>query len=98
MPHFLILAEDRAEAGDDRLAHRQEHIEYWNSKPGVVKVAGAILDGDRARGSALLVEAQDEARARQMLAEDPFARHGVFQAEVTVMAVRPAIGDWLPTE
>lgn len=97
LPHYLILANDRADAVADRLAHRQEHIDYWNGKPAVVKVGGAMLDEDRATGSALLVEAKDEAEARALVAGDPFTRHGVFAGTPTVIAVRPAIGEWVPT-
>jgi hypothetical protein len=97
LPHFLILATDRADADADRLTHRQEHIDYWNGKPGVVKVGGAMLDGARVSGSALLVEAADEDAARALLADDPFSRQGVFASAATIISVRPAIGDWLRT-
>lgn len=96
MAYFLILADDRADGLDDRLAHRQEHIDYWNGKPGAVKVAGAMLDGDRPRGSAFLIEADSEADARALLADDPFMLHGIFAGTTQVIAIRPAIGAWLP--
>lgn len=96
VPYFLILAEDRGDGLDDRLAHRQEHIDYWNAQTGVVKVAGAMLGGDRPNGSVLLIEAQDEPAARALLERDPFTREGVFSGQNQVIAMRPAIGDWFP--
>ena len=96
MAYFLILAKDRLDALADRIAHRQEHIDYWTGNPGVVKVAGAMLDGEAPCGSALLIEADSESAARALLARDPFSIHGIFSADVQVTTVRPAIGDWLP--
>ena len=96
MPYYLILAPDRPDALDDRLARRQAHIDYWIAKQGSVKVGGAMLDGDRPYGSTFLIEARDEVDARALLAGDPFTQHGVFADSVQVIAIRPAIGDWLP--
>ena len=96
MPHFLILSPDRPDSLDQRLAHRQEHIDYWSDKPGVVKVAGAMLEGDRPNGSAFLLEADDEAAARALVADDPFTRHGIFAGDIRIVAMRPAIGEWVP--
>ena len=97
MPYYLILAPDRPDALDDRLTRRQAHLDYWKTKQGSVKVAGAMLDGDRPCGSTFLIEARDEADARALLAEDPFTQHGVFLDDAKVISIRPAIGDWLPT-
>ncbi len=98
MAYFLILAEDRPDALNQRLELRAEHIEYWGNAQGAVKVAGAMLNQDTPCGSAFLLEARDEAEARAMLAGDPFTTRGLFSGEPRVMAVRPAIGDWLPAK
>lgn len=96
MAYFLVLAKDRAEAHEARLAHRQDHLDYWNGQMAQVKVAGAMLDGDRPMGSAFLIEAADEAEAQALLTADPFTTAGIFSANVQIIAMRPAIGDWLP--
>lgn len=93
---FLILAADRPGQLDRRLEHRQRHLDYWNGLPGTVKVAGAMLAGDSPRGSAFLIEAEDEAAARRLLAGDPFTTEGIFGDDIRIEAVRPAIGDWKP--
>lgn len=94
--YFLILAADKPGALDLRLHHRQRHIDYWSGLPGTVKVAGAMLDGDTPKGSSFLIEAEDEATARALLAADPFTTEGVFGDDIRIEAVRPAIGDWKP--
>lgn len=96
MAFFLLLCRDRPDATASRAEHRQRHLDYWADLPGVVKVAGAMLDGDRPTGSTFLVDAPDEASARQWLAGDPFATEGVFGDSIDVIRVRPAIGAWLP--
>lgn len=98
MPHFLILAPDRADSLDLRLAQRQAHLDYWGGLPGVVKVAGAMLDGDRPTGSSFLIETTNLTAAEALLANDPFTLAGVFDGTHRIVAVRPAIGDWLPAQ
>ena len=93
---FLILAADRPGHLDRRREHRQRHLDYWNGLPGTVKVAGAMLDGDSPKGSAFLIEAEDEAAARRLLAGDPFTTEGIFGDDIRIEAVRPAIGAWKP--
>lgn len=93
---FIIMAHDAAGALDKRLATRQEHIDYWLDQGDTVKVAGAMLDGDTAAGSAFLIEADDEAAARALLAADPFSVHGVFGQDIVVQAIRPGLGVWNP--
>lgn len=96
MAFFIILAIDRADALAQRIALRDNHLAYWAGTGDAVKVAGAMLDGDIPAGSVFLIEATDEAEARTLLANDPFARDGIFSEDVRLVRVRPAIGEWLP--
>ena len=96
MPFYMILSPDREGALSERLAHRQEHLQYWGAKSGVVKVAGAILGPDGPRGSSFLLETDGEDQARALIADDPFSRRGVFAGGISLVEVRPAIGDWVP--
>ncbi|QQV77670.1 YciI family protein [Sphingomonas aliaeris] len=97
MPYFLILAPDRPGALDLRIAHRQDHLDYWAARRDVVKVAGAMLDEDRPCGSSFLIETSDLAAAQALIAGDPFTAAGIFAGTEQIVAIRPAIGEWLPT-
>lgn len=91
---FLVLAADRPGQLERRLEHRHRHLDYWKGRPGAVKVAGAMLDGDNPKGSAFLIEAVDEAAVRRLIAEDPFTSEGIFDDDIRIEAFRPAIGEW----
>jgi uncharacterized protein YciI len=96
MAFFLMLCRDRPGAAPVRATHRQRPVDYWLGIPGAVKVAGAIMDGDQPIGSSILIEAADETTARQLVAGDPFTTEGVFADPPEAIAVRPAIGAWIP--
>lgn len=95
---FIILAADKPGALPLRLQHRQRHLDYWLEKGAAVKVAGAMLDGDKPasdpQGSSFLLEAEDESAVRALLAGDPFTTEGVFTGDFVIQPVRPAIGEW----
>ena len=97
---FIILASDRPGALERRLAHRQRHIDYWNSLPGVVRIGGAMLSDDTGaatpKGSAFIIEAGSLDAARALLAADPFTTEGVFGGDARIEVLRPGIGDWKP--
>jgi uncharacterized protein YciI len=60
---FIILANDRPGALETRPKHRQRHLDCWNSHPGVVKVAVAMLSDETEagapKGSAFILEAEN---------------------------------------
>lgn len=77
--YFIATLEDHDGALPLRLATRPAHLEWLKTAP--VPVAGPFLDekGEMS-GSMLIVEAEDEAAARAVLAEDPYAKAGLFRA------------------
>lgn len=95
---FLILARDRAGMLPRRLEHRQRHLDYWIAQGDCLKVAGAMLDGDGPDappiGSSFLLEATDADNARRLIAADPFMTEGIFETDIIVQPVRPALGVW----
>jgi uncharacterized protein YciI len=97
---FVILATDRPGALDQRLAHRQKHLDYWNGMPGVVRIGGPMLSDDSTgatpKGSTFIVEAENLQAARKLIAEDPFMKEGIFGDDVRIEVLRPTIGDWKP--
>jgi len=98
--YFLIAAADKPGMLEQRIAHRQAHLDYWNGLAGTVKVAGAMLTGDDSdatpKGSAFIIEAESLAAARALLAADPFTVQGIFGDDIRIEVMRPAIGDWFP--
>ncbi len=82
--HFVAILTDRDDGLPVRLENRPAHIE-WLKAAGVA-IAGPFLDakGDMV-GSLLIIEADDEAGARDILAGDPYAKAGLFKESV----VRP---------
>lgn len=86
MKHFLIqYRPPRATFVDDATAQEsaviEQHFRYLKSlqSDGRLQLAGRIEDG---RLGIALIEAVDEANARQIMEMDPAVREGVFSAEV----------------
>jgi uncharacterized protein YciI len=100
MMHFIVLARDNAGAGERRQSHRQEHLDYWLSQGAALLVAGAMMsdDGESAEpvGSSYLLAAESEQQVLQLVAGDPFTRHGIFDGAPQVQRIRPAIGTLWP--
>lgn len=96
--YFIVLAADRPNSLDRRIEHRQRHVDYWIAQGSIVKVAGAMLDGDGPDaapiGSSFLLEADDEAAVRALLSRDPFTLEQIFTGDFAVQPVRPALGVW----
>jgi len=87
--HFVALSKDRANGLETRLANRPAHLDFLKAHRERIKIGGPLLspDGERMIGSMLIVEAENEAEARALLAEDPYAKAGLFQ-EVSVLPWR----------
>jgi uncharacterized protein YciI len=80
--HFVALSRDRADGLEARLANRPAHLEFLKAHPDRIEIGGPLLasDGERMIGSMLIIEAENEAEARALLAEDPYAKAGLFQS------------------
>lgn len=81
---YLVIAKDGRDetAPARRLAVRERHLEGARAlaEAGVLHVAGAILDEVGTMiGSAMVIEAADEASLRALLEDDVYAREGVWQ-------------------
>jgi uncharacterized protein len=82
---FVVIAKDGTDA--DAPARRQrvraDHLEGAQAlaASGALQVGGALLDdGGRMIGSALIIEANDEAGLRALLEADVYHRAGVWQS------------------
>lgn len=75
--HFVFYGKDKADSLDLRLSNRPAHVEWLKSSP--IPVAGPILDGNgNPSGSMVICEAQDQAAAEALFANDPYAIAGLF--------------------
>ena len=76
---FAVTCTDRLGALDVRLENRAAHLEWAEAEDSPVKMAGPLIGpkGDPV-GSLLVVEAEDEAALRGILATDPYAKADLF--------------------
>lgn len=83
--YFLVFGTDKPGTESVRQANRPAHREYLRD-PGAhavtVRLGGPTLhaDGTAMNGTLLIVEADDIARVRAFVADDPYSRAGLFQA------------------
>ncbi len=76
---FAVTCTDRADAGDLRARTREAHLAWATAEDSPVKMGGPLLGpGDQPVGSLLIVEADDPEHLKQVLAEDPYTRAGLF--------------------
>ncbi|HEX3916560.1 MAG TPA: YciI family protein, partial [Caulobacteraceae bacterium] len=69
------------------------HVAYLQSRPGVVRLAGPLLDADGEMcGSLLVVELENLAAAQAFSDADPYALAGLFE-RVEIRGWRLSIGE-----
>jgi uncharacterized protein YciI len=79
VPHFLLIATDKPNALELRMATRQAHLDYVRGS-SLVKIGGPMLnDAGEMAGSMLVLEAEDLAAAQTFAAADPYAVAGLFE-------------------
>jgi uncharacterized protein len=78
---FVVIANDKPGTFGTRKATREAHLAWLKGLGPKIKIAGPFLDSSQSimNGSLLIIEAENEAVARALAAEDPYARAGVFQ-------------------
>lgn len=83
MPLFHFIGLDKPGALQVRLDARPAHLEYVTP---FVRLGGPLLDDQgQPMGSAMIVEADSLEDAKAKLAEDPYAKAGLFEST----ALRP---------
>lgn len=92
MPLFAALCLDKPNHVELRLATREAHLAFLAANAAQVKLGGPFLDSaEKPVGSLLIVEAADVAAAQALLAEDPYAKAGLF-ASVEVKPWKRVVG------
>ena len=90
--HFIVTSLDKDGALDIRMANREAHLAFIKDNRATIQIAGPLLsDEGNMVGSHLICEADNRAALEAILAEDPYAKAGLFQS-VTVQAWKWAIG------
>lgn len=76
---FVALCHDKPGALDLRMATRSAHLAFLDAHADCVKLGGPFVDAaDKPIGSMLVIDCPDEAAAKAMLSEDPYAKAGLF--------------------
>jgi len=88
---FLFVCRDGAGKLPLRYATRAEHLRYMIAAQDRIVFGGPFLDGDGSPlGSVFAMEFASVADARAWLADEPYARAGLFD-EVTVATMRQMV-------
>ena len=88
---FVALCIDKPGHVDLRLSTRAAHLAFLEKHASRVKLGGPFIEGDKPVGSMLILDCPDEAAARALLAEDPYAQAGLFE-RVDVRAWKRVVG------
>ncbi|PRX11150.1 UNVERIFIED_ORG: hypothetical protein BCL66_102111 [Martelella mediterranea] len=79
---FAVLCKDKPDHLHVRMETRPLHLEWVDglNEKGTLKIAGPFLDAqEKPCGSMLLIEAQDQASAEAIAAQDPYGKAGLFE-------------------
>ncbi|MDQ7248840.1 YciI family protein [Dongia sedimenti] len=87
---YMAYCLDKAGALEIRMANRPKHVEYLTSYNDKLLFAGPLLDEKEAMiGSLLVLDVADRAEMDKFLANDPYAKAGLFRS-VSVHGVKKA--------
>lgn len=76
---YALLCNDKSGHLQVRLDTRAAHLDYLNGLGDRLKFAGPFLgDDSKPNGSLVVIDAADVASAREIAANDPYAKAGLF--------------------
>jgi uncharacterized protein len=88
---FALVAHDRPNSVERRMAVRPEHLKHLESLGDKLLIAGPFLnDKEEGIGSIMVIEAASLEEAKELYGRDPFMREGLFE-EVTIKPWRLTI-------
>ncbi|MFV2089215.1 MAG: YciI family protein [Pseudomonadales bacterium] len=89
---FVMICEDKPDSLELRLANRENHLAYIGTRSDGIRLAGPMLsdDGEGMVGSLFIIEADSIEDVRDMNANDPYTRAGLF-ANVTIRPFRQVV-------
>ena len=94
MAYFFVIAHDKPEKSSlVRGTVRGEHLEYWGHYSHMIVTGGPLLSEENsAKGSAFIMQADDQATIEEVFADDPYTKAGLFD-RVEVLWWKPSLGD-----
>ncbi|NVJ98865.1 MAG: YciI family protein [Alphaproteobacteria bacterium] len=95
---FMILAHDKADSLDVRMANRPAHLSYLEGAGDRIKLAGPILspgEDPKPVGSMIVIDAASEGAVQLFADNDPYASAGLFE-KVEIKPWKAAVGAWVP--
>ncbi len=76
---YALLCNDKPDHLQVRLDTRSAHLDYLSSLGDLLKFAGPFLgDDSKPNGSMVVIAASDLAEAKEIAANDPYAKAGLF--------------------
>ncbi|MCW2315758.1 hypothetical protein SAMN06265338_105185 [Rhodoblastus acidophilus] len=90
--HYVAICLDKPDSLAKRTENRTAHLGFLAANAAKVKLGGPFLDaGGKMCGSMLILDCADEAEAKSLLAQDPYAHADLF-ASVELRAFKPVVG------
>lgn len=81
MPFYSMVATDKPNGFDHRMAVRPEHLKHLDGLGEKLVLAGPFqTEEGKATGTFMVIEAADLAAAKALYAQDPYIKHGVFDS------------------
>lgn len=92
---YAIITRDRPGAQATRMEKLREHLAHVEEHMDSLAVAGPLRDEAGAfTGSLLVVKAESEAEARELLKSDPYFKADIW-SDIEVRAFNAAAGEWV---
>jgi len=81
MPFYSIIAKDKPNGLEHRMAVRPEHLVHLDHLGDKLVIAGPFqTEAGTATGSFMVIEAPDLKAATDLFEQDPFIKQGVFES------------------
>ncbi len=89
---FVVHCKDKSGAQQVRLDNRAAHLEFLKANLDKIVMAGPVQTDDRQGmvGSVLILDFTDRAQLDAFLAQDPYAKAGLFD-QVTVLPYKKVL-------
>lgn len=80
MPTFVLHCLDKADSLDLRMATRERHLAYVQSRTADIRIAGPMFnDAGEMAGSMFVLDVADKAAAKAFSDADPYTQAGLWR-------------------